>query len=381
MLKRLLSRDGKGKVAKRAKEALDPVVSDDASVTTAPVGTSAPEPTPKVVRRAKSMRDSDVKDEFGRSAEELAAESAREFDIMGLAQRVNEMPDAPHVKVGTSKPKTSSSGEYGVVGAKPAQPTAPAPVAPIVQYVTPEPVPVTALTIENGHILSPGPSAGSADATLLARDMYWDQLGVSDEAFLDYEIVAQPTHAPDWPTGQQKFRIVRTRTSLIVASEGLSDPFDCFQGPADQNGFGQEVFIEVPGLQAATADLIRNSWVFRAVEYAAQLIAHNRGIGPLLDQHGVMSLDVPSNCAPRDWIVSGVAEPAGALLDVPMTRSRGQMPDMPLSPVKVVPLTLIFPEELEDCVVGGSKERAALVNDLLTTGQGHKTDTKRASLR
>ena len=382
MLKRLLSRDTKGKVAKRVKDSL---VTDVASPVaesvvapqpSAPRGT--PEPTPQVVRKARSMRDSDIKDELGRSAEELAAEAALEFDIMGLAQRVNEMADTPSAKSAKPAPKSGGSGEYGVPVKAPA---APAEAAPIVQHILPQPVPVTALDIEGGHILSPAPAAGSADATLLARDVYWAQYGASDEAFLTYDDQPQANGAPAWPTSNHKFRIVRTESSLIVASEGLSDPFDCFQGPADQNGYGQEVFIEVPGLQAAMPELIRNSWVFRAVEYAAQLIAHNGGIAELLDQHGVMSLDVAASCAPRDWIVSGVAEPAGALLDVPMPRGRNVIADMPLSPVRVVPLTLIFPEELEDCVVGGPKERAALVNDLLTTGQGHKTDTRRASLR
>ncbi|MEM9582753.1 MAG: hypothetical protein AAGA08_06530 [Pseudomonadota bacterium] len=382
MLKKLLSRDGKGKVAQRAKDALQAEASAPSAVEAPlpdPVTPRAtPKPTPQVRRKTKSMRDSDIKDELGRSAEELAAESAKEFDIMGLAARVKDMPDAPDIKPVRKASSSTGTGEYGVIGQKPVEAAEPATPAPMIQHIVPEPVPVTALRIEGGHILSPGPAAGSSDASLLARDVYWDQFGVSDDAFLTPEHSPQ---APDWPSTRQAFRIVRTPNSLIVASDGLSDPFDCFRGPADQNGYGQEVFIEVPGLQAATPDLVQNSWVFRAVAYVAQLIAHNGGIGDLLDQHGVMSLDVPATSAPRDWIVSGVAEPAGALLDVPMPRGRNLIADTPLSPVRAVPVTLIFPEELEDCVVGGPKERNALVNDLLTTGQGHKTDTARASLR
>ncbi len=371
MLKRLLSRDAKGKVAKGAKESLDSVASAPArSADLEAAPGPKPPPTPQVVRKAKSMRDSDIKDEHGRSAEELAAEAAKEFDIVGLARRVNEMPDAPVIKPKAATPAPATDKQAKDV-----------PPAPVVQIVAPEPVPVTALTIESGHILSPAPAAGTTEASLLARDVYWAQYGISDDAFLEYDTPPSPSAAPSWPTASQKFRIVRTENSLIVASEGLSDPFECFQGPADKNGFGQEVFIEVPGLPAATPDLIRNSWVFRSVEFVARLIAHNGGVGELLDEHGVMSLDLATNCVPRDWIVPGVAEPAGALLDVPMSRGRNLIADMPLSPVRVVPLTLIFPEELEDCIIGGPKERSGLVNDLLTTGHSHKTDTQRASLR
>ena len=142
-----------------------------------------------------------------------------------------------------------------------------------------------------------------------------------------------------------------------------------------------ELFIEVPGMQATSPEAVRAGWAFKALEHAAILCAHAKGLTELLEAHGVMSLDLGRDCVPNGWIVPGHAEPAGALLDMPMPPGRDTIKGMPLSRVRAVPLTLIFPEELEDCLVSGADERRALVNDLLTTGQGHKSDPKRSSLR
>ncbi|MCY4335203.1 MAG: hypothetical protein OXC60_11105 [Litoreibacter sp.] len=101
----------------------------------------------------------------------------------------------------------------------------------------------------------------------------------------------------------------------------------------------------------------------------------------LLKGGEVLSMDLPNNCVPKSWVVPGMAEPAGALLGMPQPRGRGKIEGMPLSDVMVVPITPIFPEELESCVVEGPDERQALTNDLLTTYAGHRADMDRTSLR
>lgn len=383
MLKRLLSRDTKSKVAERAKTALEvaPAVAAAPPVQPAPAKAEAP----AIPRKTKSMRDSDVKDEFGRSAEELAAESAKEFDMLGLAARVSDMEDRPdRPRKSASTGSASSSGEFGVVGANPppaaapaaaADPAAPDPVAHIVE-AKPQGVRIT-----DGHISRPGTERAIYDATIDARDAYWDAIGTTDTELQGYKLCPELRGAPAWPTQIQTFRIVRTQTSLIIASEGLSDPFAPFQGPTDVNGFGMEVFIELHHWNKTDADQLRAGWAFNAIEQFARICAHANGLADALEEHGVLSLDLPLNCAPIGWVVPGVAEPSGGLVNLPVPPGRSEIRDTPLSPVRVVPLTLIFPEELEDCIIGGAAERRSLANDLLTTGYGHKTDPKRSSLR
>ncbi len=391
MLKRLLSRDTKGKVAERAKTTLEAsaaAVPDPAPiepVSAAPAPAPTPAPMPPIARKTKSMRDSDVKDEFGRSAEQLAAEAAKEFDIMGVAARaagMDERPDRPRKSETTD---ATSTGEFGVIGASPKPAAVPAvqAAAPVVETVV-ETVEVAApskLSLQDGHILFPAPNPSALEATFDTRDAYWNKVGVSDAELFGYAVCPELKGAPAWPTQRQSFRIVRTENSLIIASEGLSDPFAAFRGPTDVNGFGLEVFIELHQWNKTDADRLRAGWAYKAIEQFARLCAHGDNMLDVLDEHGVLSLDLPSNCVPPEWIVEGIAEPAGALINLPVPPGRSEMTQAPLSPIRVVPLTLIFPEELEDCVVGGVNERRGLANDLLTTGYGHKTDPKRSSLR
>lgn len=414
MLKRLLSRDISSKVAFRAKGALaaDDVSSLDDDELTIP----SAKVTPEVRRRSKSMRASDVIDEQGRSAEQLAAEAALEFDIMAVARRVNaegspddgetvtalnpppaasepgprhSHSDLPPAQESTGLPAETTAAAKSQTKPAPkpvastplpsVQPPA-APTLPAVALHAPKSVP-SGLDIENGHIFHPGADHGAAEKSLIARNAYWNQLGRTAPEPLGYDVSPETKGVPAWPTAEQRFRIVRTTNTLIIATEGLSDPFGAFRGPVDTNGFGMELFIEVPGMQASSPEAIHASWAFKALEHTAILCAHAKGLGELLEVNGVMSLDLSRDCVPSGWIVPGHAEPAGGLLGMPMPPGRDIIKNMPLSQVKVIPLTLIFPEELEDCLVSGPNERRALVNDLLTTGQGHKSDPKRSSLR
>lgn len=464
MLKRLLSREMSTSVAERAKQSLrdedegEPVVTEVVEPEPQPAPQPVTQPissSPQFKRRSSSsMRASDIKDEHGRSAEQLAAEATAEFDIVGLARRVNEedayarsqaIDTTPSISLRSQQggqqavatmPLPAQSGAVALADATQQAPVVTTPIPPApppaslavdntvpvaapaapTQAPTPAPVqpqaarqpqvqtaaeaqpparpvqpvnvglhPPTAkpsgLDIENGHIFHPGVDRGAYDKTQIARNEYWNEIGRTAPNALDYEVSPEAKGAPNWPTVQQRFRLVRTNNSVILATEGLSDPFGAFRGPTDENGYGMELFIEVPGWQAASAEALRQSWAFQALEHTATLCAHAKGISTLIEQNGVMSLDLSPSCAPETWIAADQVEPVGGLLGMPLPPGRDQMRGMPLSKVRVIPLTLIYPEELEDCLVSGPDERKALVNDLLTTGHAHKSDPNRAKLR
>lgn len=387
-------------------------------------------------RKPKGMRDSDIIDEDGKSAEEIAAEASKEFDILGLARRVADMPDAaPTEETHSAAPKApapeSDSGpkfapKSGPRGpsdpTKSATPPAPAPEAtvetaqpsaPLPAATLPQPVlqavpqaviasaqpgaPASAqMTTQmtatiadpdfdedlvDGHIALPEVASEAFDATIDARDVYWDQIGDTDPELLSTPATDTDPNAVAWPGGKKIFRLVRTGNSLIIATDGLSDPFADGTGPTDRNGFGMEVFIEVPGWQDVEASRIVNCWAFLALRKFADVVAKSRGLTTTLSHHGVMSLELPALAAPPRWRDASVGGNPGALIDVPLPPGLNRIADMPLSEVRVVPLTLIYPEELQACVKGGRTERRTLADDLLVTGQGHRTNPRRQCLR
>ncbi len=381
MLKRLLNRGKSSQEVAEAPAEVDALASDDAVVTR----TATPTTVIKPKRGAKSMRDSDIKDEMGRSAEQIAAEAAQEFDIDAVVRKAAAMPDAvveKHIvkspSVDAPKPTRLTQQQHSQAPASPAPAPASAP-APVAAPSKPR------VSVEAGHIQLPSPSVEAIAQTRKARAAYWDAIGTSDIDFLGYPVSPQVLGMPAWPTQTQRFRVVRTENSLIIASEGLSDPFGAFdaraQGHGHGNGFGVEVFLEICGAQEMSADDIRKTWAFKAVEHVARIFAFGEDLSALVQNNDVLSVDLPSNCVPAGWIVPGVAEPAGALLNIGLPNGRSTFDGMPLGTVRAVPLTPIYPEELESCLIEGASERRALANDLLTTGIGHRMRTSRTSLR
>ncbi len=396
MLKRLWKRDSFSE-EKAAADLLATVMPAAAKPVAEQAVPTADAVAPK--RKPKGMRDSDIIDEDGKSAEEIAAEAAQEFDIMGLAKRVADMPDViPPASEAPAKPvaKAAPADEGPKFTARTtplaaADPTrkpeqasaAPEPVAPPVASA---PVAAVAMSApqaevfedEDGHIAFPGFSAASQDETFDARDIYWDQIGDTDPDLLS---VAPKTGTSSWPSGRQIFRLVRTGNSLIIASDGLSDPFEQGAGPADCNGFGLEAFIEIPGWQDVDADRVKTSWAFRAIEAFCKVVVRSGGLADTLARHGVLSLELPAGTCPPKWSDPSQTGKPGALVGVPRAPGLTKMQGMPLSTVAVVPLTLLHAEEVAACIEGGKAERQSLATDLLTTGTGHYSKPSRPSLR
>lgn len=77
--------------------------------------------------------------------------------------------------------------------------------------------------------------------------MDWDSIGVSDSPLIDVTSDALAMGEPSWPHGYQRYRLVRTWQSLILASEGL--------GPT-------ELYLEMPTAQGWLGKQVRNQWQF-----------------------------------------------------------------------------------------------------------------------
>ncbi len=218
------------------------------------------------------------------------------------------------------------------------------------------------------------------EMTYEARDAFWDRVGVSDNDLISYAVNPQFLGAPAWPNTRQAYRLIRTGDSLIIASDGLSDPFPISDTQGDNCGFEMEVFIEIPGWQNQSFDFIQNSWAFSAVELFAQNTAGAGGFLSQLEKHGVMSMELPLERGPSGW--AGERGNIGALIDVPVAQGMNLITGLPGNkPARLVPLTLIQPRELAVCIKGGSHARKVLADDLVAAGVGHRTPVNRDSLR
>jgi len=205
------------------------------------------------------------------------------------------------------------------------------------------------------------------EATFEARDNYWKNIGEIDEDVIAHVISPQFMGAPHWPTTRQAYKIIRTETSLIIASDGLSDPFtDAAEHEVNFSGFSSEVFIESSELVGATFDDIKKSWQFEAVEIWSRNVANYGGINANLEKYPVMSIELPIHSLPEDW--KNENGNVGFLVNCKMSNREYEFSNSPLSSIKLISLTAIKPDELKFVIEGGQKGRDTLAEVLTKKG-------------
>jgi len=213
------------------------------------------------------------------------------------------------------------------------------------------------------------------------RDTYWATVGTMEKDVLAHAISPSLRGAPAWPTRRQAYRVIRRPGTILIATDGMSDPFD--PPVAEGNGFGMELFIETADIAPEHAGTLGDiaalwqSWALELLSTAAESVAEEGGILSRLERHRVLSMEFPG-VSESDSIGPQLPERfvtaddcVGILLGVPVAGFPTRIDDMPLSPLSIVPVTLITADELEALRQGGGPARLALVERLARSGRHH----------
>lgn len=211
-----------------------------------------------------------------------------------------------------------------------------------------------------------------------ALQAYWDKVGAVDPDVISYIINPMFLGSPPWPSGKQAFKIIRTAESLIIASDGLSDPF-AEDKNEQRNGFEMEVFIEVKGQQDMGFDDIKSSAAFALIEQTARQVADWGGITKLLEQINVASSEIPttSDSIPDKFLTADGS--IGVVFGM-VSKGRPKMvPNTPLSPVRIVPVTALLPSEVQE-VARSKAGRDRIAKKLRDAGYHHLSDFGRDEL-
>lgn len=116
------------------------------------------------------------------------------------------------------------------------------------------------------------PNDPAYQKTYDALQAYWEKVGTVEPNVISYIVNPMFLGSPPRPGGRQAFKVIRTTESLIIASDGLSDPFEedkCEQ----RNGFEMEFFIEMKGQQNIDFNDIQSSVAFALIEQTARQVA------------------------------------------------------------------------------------------------------------
>lgn len=96
--------------------------------------------------------------------------------------------------------------------------------------------------------------------------------------------------APRWPAQRQTFQVIRRPGgTVLLVSDGLSDPFDDLQADANVNGYGLEFFIETPDAELGSSPAeVKASWQFQLLYTVCSLAAGHGGIKSIIDDLGLL---------------------------------------------------------------------------------------------
>ncbi len=157
--------------------------------------------------------------------------------------------------------------------------------------------------------------------TEAARLRVYSKLGSLQDFILSQAAGGAPLAAgPRWPSGAQKFRVIRRPgDTIMIVSDGLSDPFDDLQAEANVSGFGLEFFIETPTAEVGSSPSeLKLSWQFQLLYTVCSLAAGHGGIRSIIDDMQLLSTEaegvaevVPPDA--REALVNKAAR-VGALL-------------------------------------------------------------------
>ena len=185
-----------------------------------------------------------------------------------------------------------------------------------------------------------------------ARDAFYASLGAVDSDVLAPLVNPSFMGGPRWPSLRQAWRVIRRPDSIIIASDGLSDPFEDDDDIFEPLGHLVEVCVEAP-LSSFNDGDIAGSWLFDLVYQLSQNVADHGSIDLLIERHGSVSMALDLQ-APPDGL-EDENEQVGVLLDATAPGIPAAF-DTPYGPVMMLTATVLQPAEL--AYIGDAENRA-----------------------
>ena len=195
-------------------------------------------------------------------------------------------------------------------------------------------------------------------AACAARDAFYATLGTVDADVLAPLVNPAFMGGPRWPSLRQAWRVIRRPDSIVIASDGLSDPFEDDDDVFVPRGHLLEVCIEAP-LSAFDGQEVAQSWLFDVIYQVSQNVADHGSIDLLVQRHGSVSMVLDVQDAPEG--LEDENEQVGVLL---AQGASGIPPSMatPYGEVMLLTLTVLQPAELAH--IGEAADKAQSRRDL-----------------
>jgi hypothetical protein len=218
------------------------------------------------------------------------------------------------------------------------------------------------------------------DAAVAARQAIWSGLGDVDADMLGPAIDPAFLGAPEWPAERQAFLRVRRSGSVLLASDGLSDPhLEPELVEPGLSGFGLEVFIEAsdPALAGDGIESVVGTWAFHLLYEMAQNAASMGDLAERLDALEIVSMELQDFSIGTGWDTADGS--VAVLLGVPADGLPAAV-ETGAGRAQLVAVTLLRPRELDYVASGRAEARAEIAQRLAAAGVHHRCDLSRPSV-
>lgn len=195
-------------------------------------------------------------------------------------------------------------------------------------------------------------------AACAARDAFYASLGAIDGDVLAPLLNPAFTGGPRWPSLRQAWRVIRRPDAIMLASDGLSDPFEDDDDVFVPRGHLLEVCIEAP-LSAFDAQDVAQSWLFDVIYQVSQNVADHGSIDLLVQRHGSVSMVLDLQDAPP------ALEDENGQVGVLLAQGAAGIPaafDTPYGEVLLLTMTVLQPSEL--AFISAAHDKAQSRRDL-----------------
>lgn len=219
----------------------------------------------------------------------------------------------------------------------------------------------------------------ACEATHTALEHAWATVGAVDPLLMVPAINPMFLGAPPWPNTRQSYRLVKVGGQVLRASDGMADPFDPerWEDAPETNGFELEVYAIGPAGSDDDED-----WVLAMVQQLAMQVAHSRRVAELIEQHGVLSMELWDVPIPERHAARFVNEDGrvGVLVGLTQEETVPTWVDGPLSKIRLLNAKLLTLDELAMVVERGAEGRTELVEGLTAAGELLVSSLQRASV-
>lgn len=210
------------------------------------------------------------------------------------------------------------------------------------------------------------------------RREFWQSIGNLDPMVLSPSINPSFFGGPTWPAFRQGFVKIETPNSVILASDGLSDPYQDSEEP--NQGLRIECYMESPDIEfRLDIGEMGQTWQFAIIDEMAQQFANHGGIYELLQEYEILSMQIsfPNLTLPETYMQpDGIV---GVLIGMPAPNIPTYL-TLPSETIRLVSIKLLTVSELNYIQEQKTEGREWLSERFVEQGSNHLSTIHRKSI-